>query len=753
MISLTQHLKSWRCLASLSQHYCHHRLLTSSVAKSESQNITDQENSFGRIAVGRQKKRLEKEKNGPSRKFPKHVRGFFKLIHSDSSGKDIKHNKGFLESAHSHFSRNLSGISQDSIVENWHQFRNNKYQDTLVSWESDQQDDAEEDYNCFVSGNASILEDEGWKDSSQKTVESLKKNVIDINNKKEKLHKLVKKKRNFGSLSPLYEEPEGDDRDRREERYQSAKLERQHRPNFYGFKMKKLCKERKLGEAISVLEEEMPAAGSKPNHYCFQVLINACGRAGYTKKAFQLYNQMKKHGLKVEPVAYTGLFLACAHSPWPTTDGLQRATHLRSYLLEKNFQFNQIICHAMIKAFGWCGDMGTAFQVVDEMIQDGIMVTTETMSFLLQACITNKEAGFWHAMKVWRKMRELKLQPNIHSYNHLMHIMKDCGAGDPKFIIDLLKENDQLSLEDKTNPSKKYKVIPETLNLNVKSLNSEKNLRKIQEDSVVHHLEINDSKENMNENLSKSVLPNILGKRLTSRDAVALGTLDHPSDRLAFLGGPSNILMQMKRDKITPDLKTFTQMLESLPPDTQAEQVSALIESMKNFKLQPDTQFFNMLIKKRNFRQDIKAAREVITQMQHYHLLPDLITYGCLALGCHNLHSASQLLKDMDVNFFQPNIEIMTILVKNSLVKQDYTFTVAMLRKMQEKAVSPHDLLLSELERARIRARKILMDENENSTKTQEKEKKAAKVFLSAYKIWLKDTEVQLPEHPWTQYQ
>ncbi|MPC68466.1 hypothetical protein E2C01_062668 [Portunus trituberculatus] len=79
-----------------------------------------------------------------------------------------------------------------------------------------------------------------------------------------------------------------------------------------------------------------------------------------------------------------------------------------------------------------------------------------------------------------------------------------------------------------------------------------------------------------------------------------------------------------------------------------------------------------------------------------------------------------------------------------------------MLRKMQEKAVSPHDLLLSELERARIRARKILMDEvqvNENSTKTQEKEKKAAKVFLSAYKIWLKDTEVQLPEHPWTQYQ
>ena len=47
------------------------------------------------------------------------------------------------------------------------------------------------------------------------------------------------------------------------------------------------------------------------------------------------------------------------------------------------------------------------------------------------------------------------------------------------------------------------------------------------------------------------------------------------------------------------------------------------------------------------------AFQDVIAQMQNYHLLPDLITYGCLALGCHNLHSASQLLKDMDINYFK----------------------------------------------------------------------------------------------------
>lgn len=47
-----------------------------------------------------------------------------------------------------------------------------------------------------------------------------------------------------------------------------------------------------LAEAIKILEEEMPSVGAKPNDFCYQVLINACGRAGYTKKAFQLYNQV-----------------------------------------------------------------------------------------------------------------------------------------------------------------------------------------------------------------------------------------------------------------------------------------------------------------------------------------------------------------------------------------------------------------------------------------------------------------------------
>lgn len=38
--------------------------------------------------------------------------------------------------------------------------------------------------------------------------------------------------------------------------------------------------------------------------------------------------------------------------------------------------------------------------LVDEMLEKKIFVTSETFNFLLQACITDKDAGFRHALMV-----------------------------------------------------------------------------------------------------------------------------------------------------------------------------------------------------------------------------------------------------------------------------------------------------------------------------------------------------------------
>lgn len=53
-----------------------------------------------------------------------------------------------------------------------------------------------------------------------------------------------------------------------------------------------------------------------------------------------------------------------------------------------------------ISAFGRCGDLSTAFTLVDEMAEKKVVISDETFNFLLQACITDKEAGFRHTLLV-----------------------------------------------------------------------------------------------------------------------------------------------------------------------------------------------------------------------------------------------------------------------------------------------------------------------------------------------------------------
>ena len=58
----------------------------------------------------------------------------------------------------------------------------------------------------------------------------------------------------------------------------------------------------------------------------------------------------------------------------------------------------------------------------------------------------------------------------------------------------------------------------------------------------------------------------------------------------------------MSLHKCTPDIKTFTQLLEAIPSTNAAEK--ELIIAMKQLNVKPDLDFFNILIKKKviNFK-------------------------------------------------------------------------------------------------------------------------------------------------------
>lgn len=58
----------------------------------------------------------------------------------------------------------------------------------------------------------------------------------------------------------------------------------------------------------------------------------------------------------------------------------------------------------------------------------------------------------------------------------------------------------------------------------------------------------------------------------------------------------------MKKNNVKPDIKTFSLLLECLPPSILEEE--ELIKLLDVYKVKPDVGFFNILIKRRSFRFD-----------------------------------------------------------------------------------------------------------------------------------------------------
>lgn len=100
------------------------------------------------------------------------------------------------------------------------------------------------------------------------------------------------------SNKQFLKEPESDD----ENVIVRAPRSQQLSTKEYADLIKDYINKHQIKEAIDVLEVRMLKQDKvKPENYIYSLLIGACGRVGYTKKAFKLFNDMKKRGLKVHP--------------------------------------------------------------------------------------------------------------------------------------------------------------------------------------------------------------------------------------------------------------------------------------------------------------------------------------------------------------------------------------------------------------------------------------------------------------------
>ncbi|CAH0398664.1 unnamed protein product [Chilo suppressalis] len=555
----------------------------------------------------------------------------------------------------------------------------------------------------------------------------------------------------------------------------------------YSDLIKQYLSHKRLKEALDILEVRMLTEDRvKPENYIYNILIGACADVGYTKKAFKLFNDMKRRALKPTGDTYTCLFHACANSPWPE-DGLKYANALRELINQKGIELNITIYNSMIKAFGRCGDLPAAFKIVDEMIAKKIKIRVHTYNHLLHACISDKKIGLRHALVVWRKMLTTREKPNLFSFNLMLKCVQDCNLGtkaDIEELISILQSSiaitDSRSLQIRSEVKLLNMSKPELISENLVSSPNDSE-SKVMNNSTVsgtnNYLELvsDNTITILDKNSQKKIsikkermLPNLLSKLLQMQQVLALKEIHTVQDRFAVIGGQEDFIKEMEVYSVKPDIKTFTQMITLLDNTSEAE--NKLLETMKTFNIKADIDFYNILIKKRCLRGDYDAAFDVKTIIEgenaarkkshplkkKLRLKFNVMTYGVLAMACQTKDSAEKLLNEMNENQLKVNIEILGTLLKKGAIKLDFDYVIFIMKRVKEENLNVNATFLKHLQTLyQICKRKNqLQDTHIVDAESKKSFERAFRKFSTFYHSWLNEVDVEgaKSEHPWQQF-
>lgn len=547
---------------------------------------------------------------------------------------------------------------------------------------------------------------------------------------------------------------------------------RRNTPYWYFFQCKHLIKEGKLAEALDLFERQMlKEERLQPLECNYTVLIGGCGRAGYLKKAFRLYSDMKKRDLEPSDATYTALFNVCAESPWKDS-ALKSALKLRQQLQTSNFQLNLKTYQALLKMAAKCADLRMCLDVFKEIIHKGHAVTEETFSYLLMGCIQDKKTGFRYALQVWRQMLSLGLQPSRHGYNLLLAAARDCGLGDPEVASALLlrpreevvplqppaggrqaRRKAQAGTIDRVSarlhvetlerqlfpePSQALERPPEPWEARVPSKAQPEMETKVDPDHTV-------ALASMTSELPPWGLEaNLLTLGVVPPIVVSFGTVTTSADRLALMGGLEGFLGKMAEHGLRPDIKTLTLLAEVVDPGSPAE--SSLLTILDTYQVEADVTFFNTLMRKKSKLGDLEGAKALLPVLAKRGIVPNFQTFCNLAIGCHRPQDGLQLLEDMKKSQMTPNTHIYSTLINAALKKLDYTYLINILKDMRQNRVPVNEVVIRQLEFAaqypptfdRYKGKNTYLEKIDG--------------FRAYYKQWLKVMPAEETPHPWQKF-
>ena len=326
-------------------------------------------------------------------------------------------------------------------------------------------------------------------------------------------------------------------------------------------------------------------------------------------KAGELLSRYRSGGNSAPYGMFANTFHACANAPAETKEASLKIAHgCKSSLLRENKgQLPLPLYNTMVAAFGRCGDIETAFSIIDDMQNKRVVLECQTFNHLLQACISDRESGFRLALTIYRRLLNKKVKPTQHTYNLLLKAAKDCGIGDTEDAYDLLVE----AMSSKEVRKFKQKLLVKAdikSEIMIKNLGNDKregnNVELVSPSGSDSELAVH--------NISKPLLPqlpNLLSNQpvmdfITGLSAQELNSCSNA--RLQLFGGVDGFIDVVTNEfNVKIDIKTISSLINFVNSDLEEEK---LLDHMRQERVKPDIDFFNQLMRRKVERKDYQGT-------------------------------------------------------------------------------------------------------------------------------------------------
>ncbi|KAL7291152.1 hypothetical protein TKK_0015069 [Trichogramma kaykai] len=504
----------------------------------------------------------------------------------------------------------------------------------------------------------------------------------------------------------------------------------------------------------------------KPTEYMYTLLLKAFADQGDIKTCYRLYTEMKSRKMSIRLNTYTSLLNACANST-ERDKALQYLKKIRDYMGESNFKFNNANYNVLVKAYGRHGELDEAYKIVHHMIEKNLPIGITTFNSLMYAVNSDSKSGLGHIVKIWQMMKKLFVPPDIFTYNLLLRGIRDTKFGDftikdlmltgeeypaivandgrPDLLMfppvfstlpldnimrkDVSEAPKLLESPKSENKSEKVEMIKSSSATEPRTTLQSSNT--VQVSNSTEHRDIEPT-EDSSVTVSASALNEVVEFRIP--DEIANIDLDAvlKQNKLILFGGINGMLKRMKDDKITPDVKTLTYLMQLVPPSTSAENEIVKIAKASNVEL--DIDFYNMLIKKRGTRGARRDAKAVLDDIHRADLKPNIVTFGVLAISCQTAFECRELLKTMKSMGRPINKYIATTMISNAMDRRDFGFILEMMDYMHKKKIHVEEFTFEKMDEFQQKMTQLVKEKHPVSRK--DNFKTGFSKFNLRYKSW-----------------